>query len=97
MKLYEEHRDARDRFEILAFHDATVKTLAEMDAKLTRTVAEVWKGKPLPFPILLDATGKTIRELEIRAFPTLVLIDPKGRVVEGGDEKMLAKKLTDGD
>jgi len=95
MKLYEEHRDSRDRFEILAFHDATVKTLAEMDEKLARTVAEVWKGKPLPFPILLDATGETLRKLEIHSFPTIVLIDPEGRVVKDGDEKTLAAKLSE--
>ena len=93
MKLYEKHKDARDKFEILAFHDATVKTLAEMDRKLERTIAKKWNGKTLPFPVLLDASGATIKQLEIRSFPTIVLIDPEGRVVKDGGETMLAEKL----
>ncbi|MHC4550798.1 MAG: peroxiredoxin family protein [Planctomycetota bacterium] len=93
MKLYDERKDARHRFEILAFHDATVQSLKEMDEKLARIVATKWNGKTLPFPVLLDASGETIRKLEIRSFPTVVLIDPEGRVVKNGSETMLAEKL----
>ena len=52
-----------------------------------------WKGKSLPFPILLDASGATVKSYGIQAFPTLVLIDPEGRVVKGGSEALLAEKL----
>jgi len=95
MKLYDEHKDKRDKFEILAFHDATVKTLAEMDQKLEqkRIIEKRWNGRTLPFPVLLDASGAWIRELEITSFPTIVLIDPEGRVVKDGGERMLADKL----
>ena len=98
MKFYDEHAEQRDQFEILAFHDATAKSLAELDQKLTsqKTIEKVWKGKHLPFPILIDSTGQTIKEWDIHAFPTLVLIDPDGKVVRGGGEKMLRDKLAEG-
>lgn len=43
--------------------------------------------------MLLDDTGETIETWGIQAFPTLVLIDPQGRVVKGDAEAMLAKIL----
>lgn len=93
MKLYDEYAELRDRFEILAFHDATAKTLDELDRKLARVVASRWGGKALPFPVLLDATGSTVRSFGIRAYPTAVLIDPRGRVVKGDAEATLAATL----
>lgn len=92
MELYDRHAGDRDRFEILAFHDATVKSFEELDEKLEKTVAGPWKGRSLPFPILLDSTGTTVKQLGITAFPTLVLLDPEGRVVKGG-EQVLEEKL----
>ena len=93
IRLYEEHRDHRDKFEILAFHDATVKSFEELDAKLVPVRKTYWQDKPLPFPILLDATGQTIQDYGIHAFPTVILIDPEGRLVKGGGEAMLESKL----
>jgi len=98
MKFYEEHKADRDKFEILAFHDNSVKTLAEMDQQLeTKNIIKGrWGGKPLPFPILLDATDKTLKAFRIQGFPTMYLIDPKGNVVQMGHhglEEVLAAKL----
>ena len=55
-------------------------------------IEKVWK-KDLPFPVLLDASGKTIKRWGISAYPTLVLIDPEGNLVKGGGERMLEQKL----
>ena len=97
MKLYEEHAGDRDRFEILAFHDPRAKDFSELDAKLKTISQEAWGGKSLPFPILLDSTGQTVKAWGIHAFPTVVLIDPQGRVVRGGSEDLLQTKLAEPD
>jgi cytochrome c-type biogenesis protein len=78
---YEKHKDKRDKFEILAFHDPAAKTFEELDKRIAPIQERYWKGKPLPFPILLDASGETISQWGIRAFPTTILIDPEGRQV----------------
>lgn len=93
MEFYTRHQDARDRFEVLAFHDPSAKTFAELDEKLKPVIEKYWKGKSLPFPILLDASGTTVRSYGIQAYPTILLIDPEGRIVKGGSEAMLAEKL----
>lgn len=83
---YEEH--ASDRFEIIAFHDASVQSLEEMDRGLDRGIRKMlWKGRDLPFPILLDSTGATLRQFGVRAFPTTLLIDPEGRLVGPVDSR----------
>jgi thiol-disulfide isomerase/thioredoxin len=38
---YDEHAAARDKFEIIAFHDATAKDMADVDAKTERTKKNV--------------------------------------------------------
>lgn len=98
---YEEHKDQSDQFTVLAFHEPSVKSLDDLDKKLAPIVKSHWKGKALPFPIVLDSTGKTVRSYGVRGYPTLVLIDPDGKVAHvelgagGGVEKMLEQKLKD--
>ena len=58
-------------------------------------IEKAWGGKSLPFPVLLDETRSTIDGWGIRAFPTIVLIDPEGKLVRGGSEKMLEEKLAE--
>ncbi len=79
-KFYEENRND-DRFVILAFHDGTVKTFEELDEKCQAPKAKYWDDEDLPFPILLDSTGKTIKQFDISGFPTMILFDPQGRLV----------------
>ena len=93
MKLYDKYESLRDRFAVLAFHDATVKDFAELDGKLAPVIEKRWGGRSLPFPILLDPTRTTINAFGISAFPTNLLIDPEGRVVRGNAEKNLERKL----
>ena len=93
MALYEKYDSLRDRFEVLAFHDATVKDFAELDERLKLVIEKRWDGESLPFPVLLDSTGTTIKTYGIRAYPTNLLLDPEGRVVKGNAEENLKKKL----
>ena len=66
-----------------------------MDPRLEELEAERWNGEPLPFPILLDATGETVDKLGISGLPTLLVVDPEGKVVRGASERLLASKLED--
>lgn len=94
IEFYERHADQRDRFEILAFHDGSAKTLDEVDQKTKDVREKLWK-KPLPFPVLLDASGQTTKRWGVHMFPTTVLIDPDGKLVRGGSEKLLEQKLAE--
>lgn len=91
--LYELHHEHRDRFEILAIHDTTAKTFAELDKELAGTPRRLWHGKDLPFPVLLDATGQTIKAYDINGYPTTLLIDPEGKLVGRGGKEDLESKL----
>jgi thiol-disulfide isomerase/thioredoxin len=98
IEFYEDHAADREKFEILAFHDPQAKDFDQLDEKLKPIVAKTWQGRPLPFPILLDTTNETIKNFGVRAFPTVLLIDPDGHLVKlsEGDspESYLASKLT---
>jgi hypothetical protein len=91
--LYEAHAKDRDKFEIIAFHDGTVKDFKELDEKLKKVKEMQWHGRDLPFPILLDATGQTIKDYGIHYFPTTILIDPEGKLVGEAREDQLEAKL----
>ena len=85
IKFYEKHANLKDKFEIIAFHDGSVKTFEELDEKLEEkgTIEKRWDGKQLPFPVLLDSTAETVKKTYgISAFPTTVLINPEGELVE---------------
>lgn len=86
-------KEKSDRFEILAFHDASVKSFAELDEKLVEIKKKQWKGRDLPFPILLDASGETVKQFGIHAYPTTILIDPEGRLVGEASEVELRQAL----
>jgi hypothetical protein len=90
---YEEHKNDRDKFEILAFHDATAKDFGELDKHLPGLREKFWHGRDLPFPILMDSTGETIKAYDIHSFPTTLLIDPDGKLVGHASEEDLEKKL----
>jgi len=91
--LYEDHADHRDKFEVFAVHDESVKSFAELDTKLPKIKDRFWQGKDLPFPVLLDATGKTEKLYGIRAHPTGLLIDPDGKLVGEARADELEAKL----
>ena len=95
MRFYDRHAAHRDKFEIVAVCMDSIgdmKTMADLDRELKSIVKHVWRGKKLPFPVMLDNTGKTLENFGLEGFAIKVLIDPQGRLVQG-DEKTLAEKL----
>jgi thiol-disulfide isomerase/thioredoxin len=95
-KFYEEHAADRDRFQILAIcntEDEKALTIDAYDALAAPIIENVWNGKQLPFPVLIDGEGKTYGIYGIQSWPTIVLIDPAGHLVKGGDDAMLAEEL----
>ena len=97
MDFCEDHAADRGAFEILAFHDSRAKSFAELDEKLGPIIRRLWRGRSLPFPILLDATGQTVSNYGISKWPTTLLIDPEGHLVKLPDgmhaDEFLASKL----
>src|SRR5205823_4038152 len=95
IKIYREHADQRDKFEIVAFcidADNDLTSIADLDRRLEPIVKHVWKGQQLPFPVLLDPTFTTSRRYGFGLYGYKLLIDPEGNLVEG-DEKTLLEKL----
>jgi hypothetical protein len=95
MKLYQEHADKRDKFEILAFcidSDHDIKKLEDLDRLLAPIEKHVWGGQKLPFPVLLDPTFTTSKSYGLWGYGQILLIDPNGNLVPG-DEKTLAEQL----
>lgn len=93
-RIYRDHLDQRDRFEILAICvdcDEKMKSIAEVDQALEPIVKYVWDGQPLPFPVLLDPSMTTLERFGVPGYET-ILVDPDGNLVEG-DELTLAEKL----
>ncbi len=88
-------QEHRDRYVILTVHETSTKNLAELETQLVQVSQAYWGGKRLPFPILLDSTGQTLKNYSVHAFPSLFLIDPEGRLVQAQDraEQFLRDKL----
>ena len=98
MRFYEEHAARRDRFEIISICidiDGELKSMADVDRALEPIVKNVWGGKTLPFPVLLDPTFKTWERFGLPGLGTVILIDPERKLVKG-DEEVLAEKLREG-
>jgi hypothetical protein len=94
-KSYKKIEAVRDRFEIIAFHDYSARSIAEAYERLSATpiIKEKWGAAELPFPVLLDDSPFTIDGWGITGFPTTVLIDPEGKLVKGQAEALLGVEL----
>ena len=96
MAFYEAHHSQRDRFEVLAFcidFSGTLKTIRELENHLEPVKKNVWGGKDLPFPVLLDNTFQTYERLGLEgsAVSNLLLINPEGKLVEGDLQTLAAR------
>lgn len=93
MKLHDAYADRG--LVVLTIHDASVDSIAEMNEKLTKTRQREWWGREIPYPVALDAggtraaktnrrmaSGATTEAYDINKFPTSLLIDRNGIVVE---------------
>lgn len=95
MKFYDEHEAKRDKFAIIAIHnpDSRADTFDKLDKQLEdKGILKKW-GKNLPFTVILDNTPETTKAYGVQAYPTTLLIDPEGKIVRGGNEKLLEEKL----
>jgi hypothetical protein len=90
---YELHKEARDKFEIVAFHVGNEKSFEEINKNLASFRQLYWLDRQLPFPSLTDSTGKTAKLYGVVGFPTTVLIDPDGKLVGNATEEQLEAKL----
>lgn len=95
-KFYEDHSANRDRFEILAICNTEheeARTIEAYDQTTEQFVEKLWQGKRLPFPVLVDGNGETSGVYGIQGWPTQLLIDPAGHLVQWGDLELLKAKL----
>ena len=92
MKLYDEFKG--QGLEVIAVHDDSAESIAEMDQKLTNTRKTLWSGRDLPFPVALDGggesrvpytsgtrRGKTNAAYGINEYPTTIAIGRDGRII----------------
>jgi len=81
VKLREKYE--RDGLVVLAVHDASLKTLDEMNKKMGPILRRVFEGDPPRIPMALDGPGdqSVFGDYGIEAVPAVILIDPQGRVV----------------
>ncbi len=94
MKLHDAFADRG--LEVIAIHDASVESIAEMDRSLQMARQREWWGRDLPFRVALDGATPTATEAStgehgrgamtdaygISSFPTTLLIDRQGRIVK---------------
>jgi RNA polymerase sigma factor (sigma-70 family) len=66
---------------VIAVHDKSVKSIAELDEKIAPVRQRRWFGRDLPFLVALDGEGATTAAFGITMFPTSLLIDRDGNVV----------------
>ncbi len=81
MEIYDDHPDERDRYVVLTVHAPDGKSFAEVDEKLVPIVRDIWGGRMMPFPILLDADGQIQKTFGVSHWPTTILFDPDGKLV----------------
>ena len=94
MEIYDDHADERDNYQVLTVHSSSGgDSFAMVDEKLVPIVRDVWGGRMMPFPILLDTEGKIQKTFGVSHWPTTVLFDPEGKLVGEIQPEQLAAKL----
>jgi thiol-disulfide isomerase/thioredoxin len=93
MEIYDDHPDERDKYVVLTVHAPDGKSFAEVDEKLVPIIRDIWGGRMMPFPILLDSEGKIQKTFGVSHWPTTILFDPEGKLVGEVQPEELAKKL----
>ncbi len=92
--MWDKHHDKRDRFQMIAVHATRADSIADYEKKIAGVVEKYWGGRELPFPVLVDASGKTARNFGLVKYPLVVLIDPAGKIVRNGSPEKLDEILS---
>lgn len=88
-KLYDQY--GKQGLAVIAVHvdvtAANIDSVEKLDEKLTDTRKKLWKGRDLPFPVAIarhvDKIGASAAsDYGIQMFPTMLLIDRRGNVVD---------------
>lgn len=92
---YEEFESERNKFEVLAFHSFDVHEFKYLDLQMKDIIEKNFKGKKIPFPVVLDSTRKTTNRYHVSAYPTMILINPEGIIENIGNDSLdiLRKEL----
>jgi len=93
MDFYERNAKSRERFEVIGVcidFTGEIDRMSELEKALSSVETHVWKGKKIPFPIVLDNTFNTWERYGIPGLGTVVLVDPDGRIVEGDESTLQA-------
>lgn len=91
MDFYDRHKKLRGDFEIIGVcidYSGKMRRVEDLDKALVSIEKHAWNGKKIPFPIVLDNTFKTWERYGIPGLGTVVLVDPQGRIVEGGEQRL---------
>ncbi len=93
MEFYERNSKSKARFEIVGVcidFSGEIDQMSKLDKALSSVETHVWKGKKIPFPVVLDNTFNTWERYGIPGLGTMVLIDPNGRIVKGDESTLQA-------
>lgn len=87
-----ENPQLRSKLAILAIHENSRggRNLEAIKKHLPTFERDLWGG-PLPFPIIVEKAASLTKTYGIRAYPTAVLIDPEGKIVDRADVETLRK------
>jgi len=73
------HAKDRERFEILTVHHELPDGKSHLETDLPKLLKR-WERDEFPFPILADPDEHAIEAFGVTAFPTLVFVDPEGKI-----------------
>ena len=93
MDFYERNSKSKMKFEIIGVcidFSGKIDSMKKLDHALLPIETNVWKGKKIPFPIVLDNTFQTWERYGIPGLGTVVLVAPDGRIVEGDESTLQA-------
>lgn len=76
-----EFSDCRDAYEVLLVHDATITDFQVLEAELNEVSTVAWGGELPSFSLLLDSEDVVLRGLGVKSLPSMIVVDPEGRVM----------------
>ena len=93
MAIYDEFRG--QPLAIVALHDQSIQSLDELRAKVEHARRSFWDNRDFPFPVAFDKPevdlkpddpgiggGTTARRYQVNSWPSTLLIDHEGKVIE---------------